>query len=317
MDKLRQRYRVKEQIGKGAFANVYAGFDREEGKDVAIKRVLHKPGSPGVDWSALREVKLLLEIHHPNVVRLVGVFAQNQHINMVLEYCPLDLEKIIKSESTLIRDGDIKAYIQMALKGIKACHDNWILHRDLKPENLLIGVDRQLKVADFGLARVIGQEKPNLTDEVVTLPYRSPELLFGARVYSGAVDIWSIGCIFAELLVREVVFPGVDTLDQLGKIFYTMGTPTETDWEGVESLPKFVRYDPCKRRPLNERFRAADEDTLDIIGKMLTLDPNKRPSAAEALEHPYFTNGIKPTLIYDLPFNIENEEGRQAKKVRV
>jgi serine/threonine protein kinase len=185
----------------------------------------------------------------------------------------------------------VKSYMHQLLSGIAFCHSHRVLHRDLKPQNLLIDREGHLKLADFGLARAFGVPVRTYTHEVVTLWYRAPEILLGSTQYSTPVDIWSVGCIFAELVTRQPLFPGDSEIDELFKIFQIMGTPTEETWPGISSLPDYkAAFPKWHPKSLSEIVPGMDEDGLDLLQKMLTYEPGKRISAKAALRHPYFAN---------------------------
>mmetsp|Transcript_9674 Transcript_9674/g.30999 ORF Transcript_9674/g.30999 Transcript_9674/m.30999 type:complete len:199 (+) Transcript_9674:2-598(+) len=194
----------------------------------------------------------------------------------------------------------------MTLKGTQAIHDLWVLHRDLKPDNLLVGDDRQVKLADFGLACTFGEPESEDSYKVVTLPYRAPELLFGAKEYGVAVDMWSIGCIFAEMMTRRILLPGVSEEDQLGKIFYLFGTPSEEEWPKMSTLHRFLKFSPKKPVALKEIFGAAySADALDLVSQLLAVNPAERLTAAQALQHKFFTTSAHPaSKPEDLPFDV-------------
>ncbi|PVZ98880.1 hypothetical protein BB558_005097 [Smittium angustum] len=172
---------------------------------------------------------------------------------------------------------------------------------DMKPNNLLISTTGQLKIADFGLARDYGDITVPMTSQTVTRWYRAPELLFGAKLYSGAVDVWALGCIFAELMLRTPYLPGDSDVDQLNTIFRALGTPTEEDWPGMKSLSDYVEMKKYPKAVLSSLFMAADANALDLLGKMLIFDPQKRISTRDALSHPYFTSMPRPTKHENLP----------------
>lgn len=175
------------------------------------------------------------------------------------------------------------------MSGIAFCHSRRVLHRDLKPQNLLIDKEGMLKLADFGLARAIGIPVRTYTHEIVTLWYRAPEVLLGAKHYSTSVDMWSIGCIFAEMASQTPLFPGDSEIDELFRIFRVLGTPTEETWPGVSQLPDYKADFPrWPAVPLAKAVPQLDADGLDLLSKMLVYDPGKRISAKRALEHPYF-----------------------------
>ena len=191
--------------------------------------------------------------------------------------------------------------MKQILLGVYECHKNWVLHRDMKPSNLLLTKDGVLRLADFGLAKVFGSPDRKYSPQSVTRWYRPPELLYGAEAYGPSVDIWSCGCILAEMMLRRAYFPGENELDQLAKIFAALGTPTEDQWPGMRSLPMFVEFEEFAGTPFKTLFTAVSDEAIDLLSKMLVYDPAKRISAAEALNHPWFTTGVKPTPIDQLP----------------
>lgn len=193
----------------------------------------------------------------------------------------------------------VKKFTLQLLEGTRYCHAHRVLHRDLKPQNLLINKEGNLKLADFGLARAFGVPLRTYTHEVVTLWYRAPEILLGGRQYSTGVDMWSVGCIFAEMATRKPLFPGDSEIDEIFKIFRILGTPTEADWPGVESFPDFKSSFPKWERKQDDEMVNADgikvlgENGLDLLESMLVYDPAGRISAKQAIHHPYFTEGTR------------------------
>ncbi|KAG1907744.1 Pkinase-domain-containing protein [Suillus fuscotomentosus] len=285
----RQKRWVKDRkVGEGTYAVVYQGREASTSRKVAIKKIKVGQFKDGLDMSAIREVKYLRELHHQNVIELLDVFSSKTNLNLVLEFLDSDLEMIIQDRSLVFLPADIKAWMAMTLRGLEFCHRNFMLHRDLKPNNLLIASDGQLKIADFGLARDFADPGHKMTCQVITRWYRPPELLFGCRYYSSAVDIWSVGCIFAELMLRTPYLPGESDMDQLKTIFRALGTPTEEDWPGHTKLPDYVPVGQFPRTPLRDLFTAASGDTLNLLSRFLVYEPRKRISARDALNHAYF-----------------------------
>ncbi|XP_020932196.1 cyclin-dependent kinase 7 isoform X2 [Sus scrofa] len=208
---------------------------------------------------------------------------------------------IIKDNSLVLTPSHIKAYMLMTLQGLEYLHQHWILHRDLKPNNLLLDENGVLKLADFGLAKSFGSPNRAYTHQVVTRWYRAPELLFGARMYGVGVDMWAVGCILAELLLRVPFLPGDSDLDQLTRIFETLGTPTEEQWPDMCSLPDFVTFKSFPGIPLQHIFIAAGDDLLDLIQGLFLFNPCTRITATQALKTKYFSNRPGPTPGCQLP----------------
>ena len=275
-----KRYKKIEFLGEGQFATVYKAEDLEnDNKIVAVKKIKlgqKSDARDGINRTALREIKLLQELSHPNIIGLLDVIGHKSNISLIFDYMDTDLEVLIHDTAILLTAGHIKAYVLMTLKGLEYLHAYWVLHRDLKPNNLLINREGVLKITDFGLAKSFGSPNRVLTHQVVTRWYRSPELLYGARLYGTGVDIWAVGCIMAELLRRAPFLPGDSDLDQLTKIFEMFGTPTEKMWPGVESLPDYVVFKPLPGQSLKDIFSAAGDDLLELLTWFMMLDPAKR-----------------------------------------
>ncbi|RKP18161.1 Pkinase-domain-containing protein [Rozella allomycis CSF55] len=291
-----EKYEKICKIGEGTYAVVYKGRIKKTNETIAIKKIKVSNFTIGIDHSALREIKFLQELKHPNIIKLFDVFSHKKNLNMVLEFLDADLEHLIKDTNVVFMPADIKSWMWMLFNGLSYCHMHFVVHRDLKPNNLLLSQNGVLKIADFGLAREYGSPNDRMTHVAVTRWYRPPELLFGARLYSSAVDLWSCGCIFAELMLRTPFIAGENDIDQIKKIFMALGTPTEQDWPGMKSLPNFMTFDEnFLRRPLSNLFSAAGKDSIDLLEQMMRYDPAKRISSVQALKHPYFENEPLPT----------------------
>ncbi|KAL5199479.1 hypothetical protein ABZP36_020682 [Zizania latifolia] len=284
------QYEKVEKIGEGTYGVVYKAKDRQTNETIALKKIRLEQEDEGVPSTAIREISLLKEMQHRNIVRLQDVVHNEKCIYLVFEYLDLDLKKHMDSSPDFKNHSIIKSFLYQILRGIAYCHSHRVLHRDLKPQNLLI--DRRtnsLKLADFGLARAFGIPVRTFTHEVVTLWYRAPEILLGARHYSTPVDMWSVGCIFAEMVNQKPLFPGDSEIDELFKIFRVMGTPNEETWPGVASLPDYKTAFP-KWPPVDLATVVPTLEPLglDLLSKMLYLDPIRRINARAALEHDYF-----------------------------
>lgn len=242
-----KRYEKIEFLGEGQFATVYKARDVETDTIVAVKKI--KLGSridaqDGINRTALREIKILQELDHKNLMGLLDVFGHMSNVSLVFDFMDTDLEVIIKDNTIILTTANIKSYIIQTLQGLEYLHMNWILHRDLKPNNLLVNSNGVLKIGDFGLAKLYGSPNRINTHQVVTRWYRAPELLFGAKQYSVCIDMWAVGCILAELLLRVPFLPGESDLDQLTKIFQVFGNPTEENWPGLNTLSDFIEFKP-------------------------------------------------------------------------
>ena len=284
---------------EGRWTTVYKARNRDTGELVALKRIpLDDYGGNGVPNLAIREISLLKRLSHPNVVRLHDVIHWNARLYLVFEYLDQDLKKYMDTVSAGgFTPALVKSCLFQLVRGIAFCHSQRVLHRDLKPQNLLIGRGGVLKLADFGLARAFSIPVRTYSHEVVTLWYRSPEILLGSRHYSTPVDTWSIGCIFAEMSNRRPLFPGDSEIDELFKIFQQRGTPDETSWPGVSALPDYKAAFPRWRcRPLRLICPNLCEHGLDLMGKLLQYEPSERISARAALVHPYFEDLDHSTL---------------------
>lgn len=262
----------------------------------------------GVNVTALREVKYLRELHHPAIVSLLDVVSLKRGLGLVFEYMESDLEAMIKDRTLILSAADIKAYMLSILQSLEYCHRSWVVHRDIKPNNFLVAADGAIKLADFGLSRVYGSPERRYTNQVFARWYRAPELLYGSTCYGPGVDIWAAGCIFAELLLRRPWFPAESDVEVLTKIFTALGTPTDPDWGGLRHMPAFVEFQPVTAPPLRQLFPQAPDEALDLLARMVSLDPRRRISAEDALKHRYFRVDPAPTPAGQLPRPHRREE---------
>jgi cyclin-dependent kinase 7 len=329
-DKVRRQFVSGARLGEGTYAIVYAGHYRDNPSAlVAIKKIkLNADFNDGIAMDAIREIKFLSELSHPNIIKLHAVFStKDQNLSLVLEHLPLgDLEGLWKNRAITYGSADIKAWASMLCQAVWFCHENFILHRDIKGNNLLIAADGTVKLADFGLARSFADPGRPMTSNVITRFYRPPELLYGCYHYAGNVDIWSVGCVIAELCLRQFFLPSETDIQQLAVICDVFGTPTEETWPGVSSLRYYVRPDkqptgnpqakgtaPKQPQPLSywrARFPLLGDDGIDLLRGMLAMDPSKRLTARQALQHRFWTNAPRPTKKENLP-----SEGGGIKKV--
>ncbi|MFS7897126.1 putative protein-serine/threonine kinase CMGC-CDK-CRK7-CDK9 family [Helianthus anomalus] len=315
------------------FSQVYMAREIRTGEIVALKKIRMDNEREGFPITAIREIKILKKLHHENVIKLKEIVTSpgpekdeqgrpdgNKYkggIYMVFEYMDHDLTGLADRPGMRFTVPQIKCYMRQLLTGLHYCHVNQVLHRDIKGSNLLIDNEGNLKLADFGLARSFSNDhNGNLTNRVITLWYRPPELLLGTTKYGPAVDMWSVGCIFAELLHGKPIFPGKDEPEQISKIFELCGAPDEVNWPGVSKIPWYNNFKPTRplKRRLREAFRHFDRHALELLEKMLTLDPSQRISAKDALDAEYFWIDPLPCDPKSLPKYEASHEFQTKKK---
>ncbi|KAK0595023.1 hypothetical protein LWI29_002674 [Acer saccharum] len=285
------QYERLGKIGEGSYGKVHKARDCITNETVALKMISMDIEKVGVPSTTIREISVLKEMQHPNIVSLRDVQYTEKDMCLVFEYLDMDLKKYMDSCTDFTNNPHaIKTFLRQILCGVAYCHSHRVLHRDMKPQNLLIDCRTStIKHADFGLARACSVPIRTYSHEVVTLHYRPPEILLGSCNYSTSVDVWSIGCIFAEMVNQKPLFPGMSEIDQLHKIFSIMGTPDEDTWPGVFSLPDFKPFFPLRfPKDLATFVPNLDPVGVDLLSKMLCMDPKKRITAKSALEHEYF-----------------------------
>eukprot|EP00382_Lankesteria_abbotti_P003264 CAMPEP_0113847020 /NCGR_PEP_ID=MMETSP0372-20130328/1633_1 /TAXON_ID=340204 /ORGANISM="Lankesteria abbotti" /LENGTH=303 /DNA_ID=CAMNT_0000816233 /DNA_START=119 /DNA_END=1030 /DNA_ORIENTATION=+ /assembly_acc=CAM_ASM_000359 len=280
-------YEVLEKVGEGTYGMVFKARGSCGGV-FALKRIRKELEAEGIPSTTIREISLLKELDHPNIVKLCDVVYKHNQLTLVLEFLDLDLKKLLDRSPKGLKPTEIRWFLQQLLAGVAFCHKNRILHRDLKPQNLLINKSGDLKLGDFGLARAFGIPVKSHTHEVVTLWYRSPDMLLGSVDQITSIDMWSVGCIFAEMASGRPLFPGTSPFDQLNRILRLVGTPT------TQECAKLIKRDVKIQLPFyaggtwSALLPQLDEAALDLLQRMLKFDPALRIAASQALEHRYF-----------------------------
>ncbi|KAL0076285.1 hypothetical protein J3Q64DRAFT_1772769 [Phycomyces blakesleeanus] len=317
-------YEFKTKLGEGTFGEVHKARHRDTGQLVALKRILMHNAKEGLPITAMREIKILKQLQHKNIVPLSDIAVETGDtsrkepgiIYMVFPYMDHDLAGLLDNTSVRLTTPQIKTYMKQLLEGTAYLHHNMVLHRDMKAANLLINNEGILQIADFGLARGVEEDNREYTQCVVTRWYRPPELLLGERRYTSAIDMWGVGCVFGEFLRLRPILQGVDDMEQLKRIFLLCGSPTNENMPGWSKLPDAskVRFEPSKRRVLEE-FSRYDALAADLIDKLLVLDPSSRYTALEALDHNYFYSEPLPADPALLPkYEASHEFNRRKAK---
>jgi len=305
------------QVGEGTYGSVYKAKDRHTNELVAMKKFRMGNEKEGFPITAIREIKLLRDMDHENVVKLKEVVCSKEtshnrgkgSVYIVFEFMDHDLMGLMDTTSMNFKEDQIKCFTKQLLNGLNYCHKRGIMHRDIKGSNLLINNAGVLKLGDFGLSRTFNEKdiQYRYTNRVVTLWYRPPELLLGAVVYGPAIDMWGVGCIMAELLQKKPLFPGKNERDQMDRVFGLCGTPSEALWPGCSQLPYYnmVQKPEGEALPyrLRQRFqqggdeeirRRMNDSAIDLLSKLLILDPSKRIQAGDALDHDWFWKDPMP-----------------------
>ena len=302
-----EHYKKIDQVGEGTFGKVYKAQledpnDKNNHKIYALKKILMDNEKEGFPITALREIMILKRLKHKNIIPLKEIVTSKPkeknkyrgNVYLVFEYMEHDISGLgnLKSNYTI---PNIKCIMYQLLEGLQYLHSNNIIHRDIKTANILLNNKGEIKIGDFGLARIISPSlKKKITNRVVTLWYRAPELLFGEDHYGPAIDMWSIGCVFSELLTGTPLFKGKKEMDQVDKIVEKCGTPNEENWPGVTKLPLYNMLCPKKDYPnvlrsIYSDNNKVDDCCFDLLSKMLILCPKKRINVKDAMEHEFFT----------------------------
>uniref|UniRef100_A0A1J3DJX7 mitogen-activated protein kinase n=1 Tax=Noccaea caerulescens TaxID=107243 RepID=A0A1J3DJX7_NOCCA len=316
------KYMPIKPIGRGAYGVVCSSVNTDNNEKVAIKKI-HNVYENRIDaLRTLRELKLLRYLRHENVIALKDVMMpihkrSFKDVYLVYELMDTDLHQIIKS-SQLLSNDHCQYFLFQLLRGLKYIHSANILHRDLKPGNLLVNANCDLKICDFGLARTRNTKGQFMTEYVVTRWYRAPELLLCCDNYGTSIDVWSVGCIFAELLGRKPIFQGTECLNQLKLIVNILGSQREEGLEFIDNpkAKRYIRslpYSPGKS--LSRLYPGANVLAIDLLQKMLVFDPSKRISVTEALQHPYmaalYDPNANPQAQVPIDFDVDEDLGEE------
>ncbi|CAD6334983.1 unnamed protein product [Miscanthus lutarioriparius] len=282
-----ERYKLLREIGDGTCGNVFMAYNVETNEIVAVKKMKRK----FFQWEecvSLREVKALQKLIHPNIVKLKEVTMENHELFFIFEHMECNLYDVIRERQVPFPEGGIRNFMVQILQGLAYMHNNGYFHRDLKPENLLV-TNGIVKIADFGLAREVSSNPP-YTDYVSTRWYRAPEVLLQSSAYTPAIDMWAVGAILAELFTLSPLFPGESETDQLYKICTVLGTPDCTIWPEGMNLPRSCSFKFFQIPPRNlwELIPNASLEAIDLIQQLCSWDPRRRPTAEQALQHPFF-----------------------------
>lgn len=293
-----EEFTKHNRIGEGTYGVVYRAEDNKSKEIVALKRIRMEREEEGLPVCSIREIGLLLSLSHKNIVDLMEVVVGRELDTMflVMNYCEQDLASLIDNMKSPFSEAQVKCIMIQLLEGLAYLHENHVIHRDLKVSNLLLTDKGCLKIADFGLARLIGKPLKPLTPTVVTLWYRPPELLLGSKEYTCSLDMWSVGCIFGELLLSKPLLPGKSEAHQVELIVNLIGSPNETIWPGYLQLP-LVKSLCLKRQPYNnlkEKFRWMSETGNSLMNDFMTYNPSYRITASRALRSRYFTENPLP-----------------------
>ncbi|KAH8372256.1 hypothetical protein KR093_010775 [Drosophila rubida] len=291
------------RVGEGSYGIVYRARDTRNGEIVALKRVRMDQEKDGLPVSGLREIMILKRCQHDNIVRLreVVVGKSLDSIFLVMDFCEQDLASVLDNMSQPFTESEVKCITLQVLRALKYMHSRYIIHRDLKVSNLLMTDKGCIKncllaIADFGLARLYGQPSKPMTPQMVTLWYRAPELLLGARTHTTAVDMWAFGCILGELLLGKPLLPGNSEIAQLNMIIDLLGAPSESIWPGFQELPAVQNF-TLSMQPYNNlktKFHMLGQAGRSLLNILFIYNPSTRATADECLTSKYFTEAPQP-----------------------
>lgn len=282
------RYQKQDKLGAGTYGEVYKSYDTVK-KMVVAQKVMKFNEEDGIPPTALREMSILKTLHHPNICSLYDVIIEPGSITLIMEYLHVDLRHFFTQYQAKLAENLLQSYAYQLLCGIYEMHVHCVMHRDIKPENLLIDKEGAIKICDFGLARYVSIPLHKYTPDVVSQWYKAPELLYGDKHYELGVDIFALGCVIAEMSRGMPLFKSDSDLDQLHKIFRLFGTPDRESIPNYDDLVEaFDTLPQYEKRDLKVEFNTNNTFLIDLIQRMLALDPSRRITAGEALKHPFF-----------------------------
>ncbi|WOL03684.1 cyclin-dependent kinase F-3 isoform X3 [Canna indica] len=311
-----EKYKLIKEIGDGTCGNVYKALNIEKNEIVAIKKMKRK----FYFWEEcmnLREAKSLRKLNHPNIVKLKEIVRENHELFFIFEHMECNLYQVMRDRHNPFTEAEIRSLVSQVLQGLAYMHKNGYFHRDLKPENLLVTHD-VIKVADFGLAREVMSDPP-YTDYVSTRWYRAPEVLLKSPFYTPAIDMWAVGAILAELFMLSPLFPGESEVDQIYRICAVLGTPDSSVWPEGMSLAHSMYFNFFQFPPTNlsDIIPNASLESIDLILRLCSWDPQKRPTAEQALQHPFFHVGSWVPCPLQDPFQPKMKQPGEAPKLEL
>ncbi|KAK3027637.1 hypothetical protein RJ639_040244 [Escallonia herrerae] len=308
-------YDKLSKVGQGTYSNVYKARDRDTGKIVALKKVRFDTSEPESVKFMAREIVILQKLDHPNIIKLEGLATSRMQYSLylVFDFMQSDLTRVISCSEGRLTEPQVKCYMQQLLSGLQHCHERGILHRDIKGSNLLMDRNGMLKIADFGLANFYQpKQKRPLTSRVVTLWYRAPELLLGSTDYGVGIDLWSAGCLLAEMFIGRPIMPGRTEVEQLHRIFKLCGSPSEDYWKKLK--PPTTFRPPTQYKPsFQESFTTLPSSAFGLLSTLLAVDPPLRGIAASALQAEFFSSSPLACDLSGLPaMSYEEDAPAQA-----
>ncbi|XP_067935463.1 cyclin-dependent kinase-like 4 [Watersipora subatra] len=309
------KYEILKPVGEGSYGMVLKCRHKESQQLVAIKKFLDSDEDRMVKKIAMREVRMLRSLRHENLVNLIEVFRKKKRLYLVFEFVDNTILDELEKYPNGLDEGYVRKILWQSLRGTEFCHSHGIIHRDIKPENILISKSGVVKLCDFGFARPLSSTGENYTDYVATRWYRAPELLVGDTKYGKAVDMWAIGCLIAELLTGDPIFPGDSDMDQLHQIIKCLGNLKARYKEIFMRNPAFAGTkfpEVGKVEPLEKKFRRCSSMLMEILKKCLALDADERPTCADLLKHDFFTrDGFSQRFIQELKVKVAKENEKK------